>query len=73
MRRLDREIPAALFEAKRLSVSLFLCIVARDFLVTFSTIAKIRFLLAFDTPSSEANAVADFTGNEIVTVFDMTT
>ena len=28
----------------------------------FSTIAKIRFLLAFDTPSSEANVVADFTG-----------
>jgi hypothetical protein len=72
VRRLDREIPAALFEDKRLLVSLFL-IVAHEFLVTFSTIAKIRFLLAFDTPSSEANVVADFTGNDIVRAFDMNT
>jgi hypothetical protein len=38
---------------------------------TFATISKIRFLLDFDTPSWDANVVADFTGNESVSTLAM--
>jgi hypothetical protein len=40
-------------------------------LAVLSTIAKMRFRLDFDTPSWDANSVADFTGNESVRAFDM--
>jgi hypothetical protein len=41
------------------------------FAMIFSTIAKMRFVLAFDTPRCAASSAADFTGNEIETAFGM--
>jgi len=48
--------------------------IARDdrlFLAVLSTMVKIRFFLAFDTPSVEANFEASFTGNDSVIGLDI--
>jgi hypothetical protein len=72
--RPDREIVAALFSAPFALDFPFvvnvMCAESR-LRAALATIAKMRFLLDFETPRWEAKLVADFTGNEIVRAFDM--
>jgi len=74
IRRPRDEIAAAFLDPVFLfALPLVVKVVELRFRAFFSTIAKIRFILDFETPRWEANVVADFTGNEMVMVLDTAT